>query len=62
MAKVLRKYNTFFTGRTDQEDTLLDDMKEITHIESKQYLGQILSSYSNYNYNFEVSEVLYGAA
>ena len=40
----MKKVEHFSTGITDQEDILLDDMKEMSHIESERYLGQILSS------------------
>ena len=44
----VNKVEHFSTGRrTDQEGTLLDKLKEISHIESERYLGQLLSRTSN---------------
>ena len=39
------------TGRSEQEDILLDDMKEISNTDSERYLGQVLSSYSKNDNN-----------
>ena len=40
----MKKVESILTGRTEQQDIFLDDMKEISHTDSERYLGQILSS------------------
>ena len=40
----VKKVESFSTGRTEQEDILLGDMKEISNTDSERYLGQVLSS------------------
>ena len=40
----VKKVGSILTGRTDQQDILLDDMNEISHTYSERYLGQVLSS------------------
>ena len=40
----VKKVTSILTGRTEQQDTLLDDMNEISHTDSERYLGQVLSS------------------
>ena len=40
----VKKVESILTGRTEQQDILLDDMKEISHTDSERYLEQDLSS------------------
>ena len=47
----VKKVESIPAGRTEHVDTLLDDMKEISHIDSERYLGQILSSDSKNSIN-----------
>ena len=47
----VRKVESFLTGKTELQDTLQEDMKEVSHIDSEKYLGQVISSDSKNTIN-----------
>ena len=47
----MKKVESYLTGRTDLQDTLQEDMKEVFHVDSEKYLGQFLSSDSKNTIN-----------
>ena len=53
----VKKVESIPAGRTEHVDTLLDDMKEISHIDSERYLGQVLSSDSKTLLILAISEI-----
>ena len=40
----VKSVESVLTGGTEYDDTLEEDMNEISHINSEKYLGQIISS------------------
>ena len=40
----VKKVESFSTGRTDLQDTLLEDINEVSHTDSEKYLGEFISS------------------
>ena len=50
----VKTVESYSTGKTELEDILHDDMKEISHIDSERYLGQVISSDSKNTININL--------
>ena len=50
----MKSVESVLTGGTEYDDTLEEDMNEISHINSEKYLGQIISSDSKNSSNIEM--------